>query len=77
MSDVPAGFDSKDELGRGLIAPEFEGLAAGKAVKRVIDFNGMEVPNVKAKHPVVFKIFGIERTPPVRVVPTGGPNVDS
>src|ERR1051326_9360527 len=69
MGNVPAGFHGKDEAGRRLVTPQFKGLPAWKAVKGIVDLDGLEVLDVKIQHFVVPHIFRIEWPSPVRIVP--------
>src|SRR5262249_10575844 len=65
VRDALARLDREGERVRHLRRPSLEDAFLRKAIKRVVDLDRREATRVKAEHPVVFEVGGIERAFPL------------
>src|SRR5207249_893251 len=72
VRDVPAHLHGEQEVGRRLLHPAGDGVAAGEAVEGRVDLDGVELAGVEAKPVPRRAARRIEdAVPPVGVVPAG------
>jgi hypothetical protein len=74
MREVPARLHGVDKGSRHAAAPLREGVAFGKPVERIVDFNRLESARVVFKPARGWQIRRIERALPVLVLPSGAAN---
>ena len=75
MGHKTADLDRKNETIRHRIPPGLKCLFPGKAIKRVIDLNGLEVFGIIGEPALLTKIGRIKEPPaPMAVVPAAGPD---
>ena len=76
VSQIAAGFDRIEEIGRRLLAPGGERFLLRQMVKGVVDLDGVEELEIVIE-PVLHRQFRrIENIPPVLIHPTGRADVN-
>src|SRR5207302_9695916 len=76
VSQIAAGFNGVEKIGRRLLAPGGERFLLRQMIKRVVDLDRVEELEIVIE-PILHRQFGrIENIPPVLIHPSGGADVN-
>ena len=75
MGDISAGLDGKEEVFRNRMVPGFKGLEGGESIEGIVDLYGTKMFFIIVQKCFIGELFGVKRTPPMLIVPSGGADV--